>query len=1184
MEKLTLTISPEDWGSLITKYNADSKKVTLASFTQGTVNIDSDITGSITKREGNVVYNPIALPAAPKDQFEAIFSDGARHLIVVANGEFRYSSGDNVFNTVINGSGYSAVANFEFATTQDRVYGGNGVNSPIVYDRNTTYGGVVYTAPRIRTMGLQAPVSAPSVAVAAGGAVPIGPHRYKITYLYYDSEESNGSPASAVATTSGGNQTVNLTAIPVGGYGVTARKIYRDNNDGLYLHVGTVINNTATTFSDTLAVGATPTEIPEFNNAPPTFSLIVSWLDRQWLGKVPGDPYTLFYTETSMPDIVRPENELLCNQEDPITAYIVYFGRMIVFNRRSMGQILGTTSDVFRYSALPGAIGCVDNRTLQVRVINGVPILIWLSDQGFYSYDGNAINYISDEIEDLVNFNIQQALQQKNSNTQSSQTQFQGGTASNGIDLTSAPGSITTKGYADGTALVGTNPRRNFDDQADWESGSTQNLALRSGDNKLKAVSTFRLSSFPGTVTGDLTNSSGLRLTTSTDHTGSSNTGGTAQASTSAYTAAAQKITVPRAGTVTTVRVGVGAAIPSGSGPSQNQYRVTVWNDAGGIPGSIIFQSAQLNQPSAGVAIVAQAVSLPLPANGSIWIGITRVAGIPPASFVSSLGITSTSTATISATAKMFLSGSWQDINPAPFGATANKGQVSYVFSPTPISKNGAYTSTVYDSGSISLIQTFLTTSLSTLNTFGTKAYSVIVEASTDNLSYSQVFTSSVRSSLTAQSIVLTGQRYFRFKVTMSTTDDRETDTVNLLMLKYPTPVTWDSPVIDTTSDSVSYDQYSNVSSTSLGGTLVFQIATSANAAGPFTGSGNGDGQFGAFGSHIVRRYVKLRVIITMSASDPQQTPTVTSILFRWTLTSNLVSSIIDTAVVPPAGWDIFLASFTTNGGVVTFQMRSSASAGTIGAATFFTVTPGEFPTAVTPLQFVQWRVIITSSDNDVPTVDSVTIQWFIAIVNSIRPASIFTASRYYVALAALNQTTNNILLELDSNGKWRRHSGLNIATFSFFFNNPYFGLSTIGTIRRFLSGLTDAGAAIEFDVRFKASDFSTQYQNNSSKVKVVGEVILQGINTGATLQLFYSVDMGKTFYPLYTSSGSVNYVTTTDGENFYVRFRPVWDGSVPIAGRTITYKIYSNDVNSVEIKGLEATAFLRMQAPVITG
>ena len=1165
MEKLSISISPQDWGTLITKYNADSKKVSLADFTDGTINAETDATGSITKRPGNVNYNPTPLAAPAKDQFEAIFSDGGRHLLVAANGEIRYSSGDNVFNTVVNGSGYSTIANFEFATTQDRVYGGNGVNSPIVYDRNTAYGGVAYTAPRIRTMGAQAPGSAPTAAIAAGGAVPVGAHTYKVTYLYYDFEESNGSPASNLATTNPGNQTVNLTAVPIGGYGVTARKIYRDNNDGLWLHVGTIANNTATTFSDTLAVGVTPTEIPEFNNAPPVFGLIVTWLDKQWLGKVPGDPSTLFYTETSQPDIVRPENQLLCNQEDPITAYIVYFNRLLVFNRRSMGQILGTTSDTFRYAAIPSSIGCVDNRSLQIRVIEGVPILIWLSDAGFYSYDGNSINYISDEIEDLVNFNIQQAIQQKNSNTQTTQVQFQSGVASQGIDLLSNPGAITTRGFLEGTSVPGTNPRRNLDDQGDWESGlQIANLALRAGDNLLKQPVSNTINPInSGLVTGDMLLNP-LRLPTSSNHTGN----GSLHPPFTAYVehpagvvSIASKFTAPRAGTVT----GFTVSVRNFDFGTPHDFKMTLWSDSSGSPSSILFQGASQTIAGNGNIDPTIACSVSIASGQTFWIGIEKVGGAHNISvegaLFGTLGVV-----------KEFKGGAWVQ---ATTGLN-NIGIMSclYTFNATPIPRSGTWTSAVYDSNSVTLNQAFVDLDGTFPATFPTKTFNFIVDASTDGIGFSQVFTTGTRGDLGSQSISLAGQRYFRFRVTLATSDDRSTDSVISMRLFFPSTTEWISPTIDTSADTTVYDSL-NVTSSAPGGTsIAVTVATSADDISytPYV----------SFGSHTVQRYIRIK--ITFSRSNLALTASVSSIILRWTMVSNLVSQGIDTGVTPPAGWDIFLASFQTNGGSVSFEMRSATTLGGLTAATFFAVTNGEFPVAVTPLQFVQWKVIITSSDNDVPVVDSVTIQWFISIVNSIRPASVFVDNQYYIALAELNQPTNNILLELDSDGKWRRHAGLAISTFSFFFNRPYFGLATVGTIRKFLEGLTDAGVAIEFDVRTKATDYSTQYQNHASKVKVVGEAILRGINTGASFQLSYSVDMGETFIPMLTSSGSSTYVSGTDGKNFYVRFRPVWDGSNPIDGRTIMYRIYSNDVNAVEINGLDAVAFLRLQSPVITG
>lgn len=1147
MEKLTINIAPEEWGHLITKYNADSKKLTLGDFTEGTINVETDVTGSLTKRKGGPNYNPTLLAAAPKDQFEAIFSDGARHLLVVQSGEVKYSSGDTIFNTVVNGTGYSAPGNFEFATTQDRVYGGNGINAPIVYDRTTSYGGVAYTAPRIKTMGAQAPGTAPTAgAPTAGGSVPNGAHTYKITFLYYDSEESNGSPASGVQTAGAGNNTIPLTAIPVGGYGVTARKIYRDNNDGLWLHIATLSNNTATTFNDTIAVGATPTEIPEFNDAPPSFSRITLWLDQLWVSGVPGDPSTLFFSDTDRPDIFPASNQILCNQEDPITAHVVYFDRLIVFNRQSMGQILGKTSDTYRYAAIPSSVGCVDNRTLQTRVVEGVPILIWLSDRGFYSYDGNSINYISDEIEDLVNFNIQQALQQKNS---SSQTSFSG-TSEDGIDTTQLTSLITTRGYLNGTSAVGNNPRRNWDDQGDWEAGTVNtNTRTKDGDGLLRVPTKFAVTSFNDGTHSGTTGTTTLSLPTATPNTGESAAGGAIR-SVVAGTRYAARFVPAASGTATNPVLN---AVGSGT--------LTFYSDASGTPGVDLGSS---------ISVVA---------GTSYWV--VRV--VTTTDSIIGSGPTGTGFPS-GANARAFFNGSsWSTM-------TALTGNVSFTLCAANVASSGQWTSAIYDTKSssvsttLSINHTGTYTAAAQCSGTPTLTGQTIVEGSDiANFSGGAQVTQTVASVNGTSALTLSGKRYWRIRVALTSSDNRVTPSIGLPTLLFATTATWESESIDTTLQSTAYNALTTTSTTPAGTSVTVTIATSASTSGPWTGSGNGDGQFGPFGSHIVRQFVRIRAVLTTDGTNTT-TPSISSIILKWTVAARYTSTIIDTGVNPPAGWDLFLSDFTTNGGTVAFEMRSATTSGGIPAATFYAVTPGTFPTVVAPNQFTQWRVTITSSDEDVPVVDSVTVQWFISSISSLRPASIFVDGRYYVSLAQVGSSVNNVLLQIDLNGKWRRLSGLSVATFSFFFNRPYLGLATSGQIRKFLDGTTDAGAAIEFDLRSKAADYSTRYQNNASKVKVVGELILQGRNTGAAFQVSYSLDQGDTFVPMYTSTGSSTYTSATDGKAFFVRFRPLWDGSNQVGSRTIMYRVYSNDTNEVEIDGLECTAFLRKQAPVITG
>jgi hypothetical protein len=103
--------------------------------------------------------------------------------------------------------------------------------------------------------------AAPSGALTSGTALGIGAYKYAVTFVDAYGESLPGSQFSI--TTTSGNQNINLSAIPTGPAVTTKRNIYRTTVGGTQLKlVGTLNDNTTTTFSDNKADGSLGTNAP----------------------------------------------------------------------------------------------------------------------------------------------------------------------------------------------------------------------------------------------------------------------------------------------------------------------------------------------------------------------------------------------------------------------------------------------------------------------------------------------------------------------------------------------------------------------------------------------------------------------------------------------------------------------------------------------------------------------------------------------------------------------------------------------------------------------------------------------------------------------------------------------------------------------------------------------------------
>jgi hypothetical protein len=992
------------WGSYISKYPADSGKVPPNSFTTDSRNVITSSTGMAEKRLGGAIWNASSLlSGAALDQYEGIFASGQRLLIVNDAGTLKASTGTGLFTSIT--AGYTNPANFEFVTYQGRVYGCNGVDSPICLDTVTSYGGVsyVFTTAKTKVMGAQAPSSAPTATRntdSTASQVPAGSHRYKITYTYYNGvEESNGSAASAVCVNDATHTSNALTAIPVGGYGCTARNVYRDDNNGVYLLLDTIANNTATTYTDILPIGSTPTPMPTANNVPGVFKYCALNLDRIFVIDITGK--NISWSNAGQPDIFDPANVISGPQDDVMTAIYVFNGRPYVFGQHTVGTIEGTTDGTFYYSPLSTTVGCVDNRSIQTRSIVSVPTLLWLAatpNKGIYYTNGSIVQYLSDFIEDLT-FNLAQISYLSRQNTQASQAAFQSGTASTGIDLTSNPGTIQT-----------IDPQQEFSHAADWAAGVLSNIAV-SGDALMVPIGkAYTLGA--GAVGGSaIISGSNVTFTPGGNFTGetlssagsSPNNAGPAANSDNAE---AQAIIPTYSGTLGDFAITfTWQNNPNTSHPTGS---LNIYNDAGGTPGSALStQTFTLNQVggATSTATITKTFNFALTGGTKYWLVAVLDNTAGANTFFGPINYTSGSWTGGAPSLGRNGGGVWNALrdqsNNGPYTIAA-----SYTFTKTAVPMSGSWTSSVYDS--------LCTTETSGMALAISASYvthtsaSVLVQGSPDQSAWTTTDTLSSPNGTTS----LTGgqYRYWRVVTNIATTDDRVVPTVAAPTLTFNTTGTWTSAAILCTADITALT--SLVSNTLLpsGTTVTLTIATSADNISYSS--------FTAIGSATPRKWAKIKVTLTTDSGNTVSSTLLTAEL-DWTVTSNLISSAIDTGANPPSGWGIFQFNRVGVGGTVSFFFRSASTALGLAGASFTAVTNGGFPVS-SALEFCQWKVVMVATADSIPQVDSVTVNWLLTSGTNVRAASLFFNKSYYLSVATTGSTTNNLLIELDYEGNWR--------------------------------------------------------------------------------------------------------------------------------------------------------------------
>lgn len=191
--------------------------------------------------------------------------------------------------------------------------------------------------------GLAAPTGTHTV-TEAGGSLPQG--TYSTFWTFYDASfESNAGPIVDTATSAASKQ-LGHTNVPVGPAGTVGRKLYRAYTSSVaagvrgvvFRLVGTIADNTTTTYTDNVDIGALGDTHLQDHGIAPAMSLLCEHRGR--LFGFSGD--TLFWSKADEPYYWPTENYARIGDTTAIIDIVSYRGNLIIFKASGIWVLTGT--------------------------------------------------------------------------------------------------------------------------------------------------------------------------------------------------------------------------------------------------------------------------------------------------------------------------------------------------------------------------------------------------------------------------------------------------------------------------------------------------------------------------------------------------------------------------------------------------------------------------------------------------------------------------------------------------------------------------------------------------------------------------------------------------------------------------------------------------------------------------
>lgn len=352
-------------------------------------------------------------------------SDDSKYLICASSTNL-WVGNDNTGDFQKIGQDFSDGERWTFVTYQDIMIGANGAEQPIKYDGKTN---VTANTDGHRTASdVVAELGAPFAELNTGSNLDASSwYAYKTatydgTNYYYSDAVSNP------ILTGSSVQDISLTDVPLGTTGTQTRYIFRTEgqadratlvalgNSG-YKLVGTIANNTAKTYDDTVADGSLTTAYDSWissNSAleitPPLAKYAFIHKERLWLARTPSAHSTAFYSVLYKPNYFLADDyfDFRPDDGDEITGLTEFLGLLTIFKTRTIQKLYTdqasdtnwTASAPFSFIGSPAPYSIATTP-------EGV---LYYGREGIYMFTGQASKLVSDavtdEIRDILESNV----------------------------------------------------------------------------------------------------------------------------------------------------------------------------------------------------------------------------------------------------------------------------------------------------------------------------------------------------------------------------------------------------------------------------------------------------------------------------------------------------------------------------------------------------------------------------------------------------------------------------------------------------------------------------------------------------------------------------------------------------------------------------------------------------------